>query len=48
MARSNKVTGGWGISTPEWWNEMEVQSFQALTALKATIDETDIRADESP
>ena len=48
VARSNKVTGGWGISTPEWWNEMEVQSIQALTALKATIDETDIRADESP
>jgi len=48
MARSNKVTGGWGRFTPEWWSEMEAQSIQALTALKATIDETDIRADESP
>jgi len=48
MARSNKVTGGWGRFTPEWWNDMEDQSIQALTALKATIDETDIRADESP
>ena len=40
VARSNKVTGGWGRFTPEWWSEMEVQSIQALTALKATIDET--------
>ena len=48
VARSNKVTGGWGRFTPEWWSEMEAQSIQALTALKATIDETDIRVDESP
>ena len=48
MARSNKVTGGWGRFTPEWWNEMEGQSIQALTALKATIDDTDTRVDESP
>ena len=41
MARSNKVTGGWGRFTPEWWTEMETQSIQALTALKASIDETD-------
>ena len=41
MARSNKVTGGWGRSTTEWWNEMEAQSIQALTALKDTIDEID-------
>ncbi len=40
VARSNKDTGGWGRFTPEWWSEMEVQSIQALTALKATIDET--------
>jgi hypothetical protein len=46
MARSNKVTGGWGRFTPEWWSEMEAQSIQALTALKATIEETDIRVDE--
>ena len=48
MARSNKLTGGWGRFTPEWWNEMEAQSIQALNALKTTIDETDIRVDESP
>ena len=48
MARSNKVTGGWGTFTSEWWNEMETQSIQALTALKTTIDETDARVDESP
>ena len=46
IARSNKVTGGWGRFTPEWWIEMEAQSIQALTALKASIDETDIRVDE--
>ncbi len=44
MARSNKVTGGWGRFTLEWWNEMEAQSIQALTALKATIDETATQA----
>ena len=48
MARSNKVTGGWGRFTPEWWNNMEDQSIQALAALKATIDGTDIRVDEPP
>ena len=48
MARSHKLTGGWGRFTPEWWNEMEAQSIQALTALKATINETDIRAYEPP
>ena len=41
LAQSNKVTGGWGRFTPEWWTEMETQSIQALTALKASIDETD-------
>ena len=48
VARSNKETGGWGRFTPEWWNEMEAQSILALTGLKATIDGTDIRVDESP
>ena len=48
MARSNKVTGGWGRFTPEWWNDMEDQSIQALAALKATIDGPDIRVDEPP
>ena len=48
VARSNKVTGGWGRFTPEWWNNMEDQSIQALAALKATIDGTDIRVDEPP
>ncbi len=47
MARSNKATCGWGRSTPEWWSEMEAQSIQALTALKATIDETDTQGEES-
>jgi hypothetical protein len=39
LARSNRVTGGWGRFTPEWWQEMEAEALQALTALKAAIDE---------
>ena len=47
IARSNKVNGGWGRFTSKWCNDMEDQSIQALAALKATIDGTDIRVDES-
>ncbi len=39
MARSNRVTGGWGRFTPEWWVDMEVQAVDALRALKAAIGE---------
>ncbi len=45
-ARSNRDTGGWGMFTPAWWTEMEANSIEALTALKAAIDETDSRGDE--
>ncbi|MDA1129819.1 MAG: hypothetical protein O2913_14165 [Chloroflexi bacterium] len=41
LARSNKTTGGWGRFTPEWWTEMEVNSLEALTAIKASVDERD-------
>ena len=38
MARSNRVAGGGGRFTPEWWSEMEVQALQALAALKAATE----------
>ncbi len=38
MARSNRVTGGWGRFTPEWWSEIEVNSIEALVALRAMMD----------
>jgi len=41
MARSNRATGGWGRFTPEWWTEMEGQSFRSLDALKSAIDDLD-------
>ena len=41
LTRSNKTTGGWGRFTPEWWTEMEVNSLEALTAIKASVDERD-------
>ncbi len=37
MARSNRVTGGWGRFTPEWWSEREVQALEALKALRTAI-----------
>ena len=40
MARSNRVTGGWGRFTPEWWNKMEVNSIEALARLKDAFDKT--------
>ena len=39
LARSNRVTGGWGRFTPEWWQEMETKVLQALSALKAATEE---------
>jgi hypothetical protein len=39
LARSNRVTGGWGRFTPEWWQEMETKALQALSALKAATEE---------
>lgn len=41
LARSNRTTGGWGRFPPEWWTEMEVNSLEALTAIKASVDERD-------
>ena len=38
MARSNRVTGGWGRFTAEWWTEMETQALSALAALKAATE----------
>ena len=46
VAQSNKATGGWGRFTPEWWGEMEVQSIQALTALKSAVDGADTQGAE--
>ena len=40
MARSNRVTGGWGRFTPEWWSEMEFNSIEALARLKDAFDKT--------
>jgi hypothetical protein len=42
LARSNRVTGGWGRFTPEWWRDVEAEALQALTALKAAIDEAGV------
>jgi hypothetical protein len=39
VARSNRVTGGWGRFTPEWWREMEAEALRALRALKSAIEE---------
>jgi hypothetical protein len=39
LARSNRVTGGWGRFTPEWWQEMETAALQALSALKTAVDQ---------
>jgi hypothetical protein len=39
LARSNRITGGWGRFTPEWWQEMEAKALQALSALKAATEE---------
>ena len=39
VARSNRATGGWGRFTPEWWQEMEAETLQALSALKAAMDQ---------
>ena len=41
LARSNRVTGGWGRFTPEWWIEMEGKTIEALAALKAAIEVSD-------
>ena len=38
MARSNRVTGGWGRFTPEWWIDMETRSLETLAAVKAATD----------
>ena len=40
MARSNRVTGGWGRFTPEWWSEIEANSIGALARLKVAFDKT--------
>ncbi len=37
MARSNRVTGGWGRFTPEWWADIEVQAVDALRGLRTAI-----------
>jgi hypothetical protein len=42
LAQSNRVTVGWGRFAPEWWREVEVEAIQALTALKAAIDEAGV------
>jgi hypothetical protein len=39
LARSNRVTGGWGRFTPQWWQDMESRALQALSAIKAAMDE---------
>ena len=39
LARSNRVTGGWGRFTPQWWQDMESRALQALIAIKAAMDE---------
>jgi hypothetical protein len=39
LARTNRGTGGWGRFTPQWWQEMETKALQALSALKAAMDE---------
>jgi hypothetical protein len=39
LARSNRATGGWGRFTTEWWQEMETRALEALSALKAAMDE---------
>jgi hypothetical protein len=40
LARSNRATGGWGRFTSEWWQDMEARALQALSAIKAAMDET--------
>jgi hypothetical protein len=42
VARSHRVTGSWGRFTPEWWREMQAEALQALCALKAAIDQTEL------
>ena len=39
LARSNRVTGGWGRFTPEWWREMKTKALDALSTLKAATEE---------
>ena len=38
MVRSNRVTGGWGRFTPEWWTNIERRTVESLAALKAATD----------
>jgi hypothetical protein len=39
LARSNRATGGWGRFTPEWWQGMGAKALQALSAIKAAMEE---------
>ena len=45
MARSNRVTGGWGWITPEWWIDMESMAIGALTAVKSAVDDNGERTE---
>lgn len=44
LARTNRATGGWGRFTPEWWQEMEAAALQALSAIKAAVDQAGLLA----